>query len=149
MSLKTRLHQQLFNALESRKSTLQLERSQLSIDSTETGKGSAGDKHEVGIAMAQIEIGKLDQQIALVQQQLSVLQKLDPSVQLDQILVGSLFEIDQNWYYCSVPFGPIQLDQTTYFCLSTEAPIYQALKGKKVQESAVFNGRNWKINKIY
>lgn len=149
MSLKTRLHQQLFNALESRKSTLQLGRSQLSIDSTESGKGSAGDKHEVGIAMAQIEIGKLDQQIALVQQQLSVLQKLDPSVQLEQILVGALFEIDQNWYYCSVPFGPIQLDQTTYFCLSTEAPLYQALKGKKEQESAVFNGRNWKINKIY
>ena len=149
MSLKSRLHQQLFNALESRKSTLQLGRSQLSIDSTESGKGSAGDKHEVGIAMAQIEIRKLDQQIALVQQQLSVLQKLDPSVQLDQIIVGSLFEIDQNWYYCSVPFGPIQLDQTTYFCLSTEAPLYQALKGKKEQESAVFNGRNWKINKIY
>jgi hypothetical protein len=149
MSLKTRLHQQLFNALESRKSALQLERSQLSIDSTETGKGSAGDKHEVGIAMAQIEIGKLDQQIALVQQQLSVLQKLDPSVHLDQILVGALFEIDQQWYYCSVPFGPIQLDKTTYFCLSTEAPLYQALKGKKEQESAVFNGRNWKINKIY
>ena len=68
---------------------------------------------------------------------------------LDQILVGALFEIDQKWYYCSVPFGQIQLDQTTYFCLSTEAPLYQALKGKKEQESAVFNGRNWKINKIY
>ena len=115
MSLKTRLHQQLFNALESRKSSLQLERSQLSIDSTETGKGSAGDKHEVGIAMAQIEIGKLDQQIALVLQQLSTLQKLDPSVELDQILVGALFEIDQQWYYCSVPFGPIQLIKPPIF----------------------------------
>ena len=92
MSLKTRLHDHLFNALESRKSALQLERGQLSIDSTESGKGSAGDKHEVGIAMAQIEIGKLDQQIALAQQQLADLQKLDPSVPLDQILVGSLFE---------------------------------------------------------
>ena len=110
MSLKTRLHDHLFNALESRKSALQLERSQLSIDSTDSGKGSAGDKHEVGIAMAQIEIGKLDQQIALAQQQLADLQKLDPSVPLDQILVGSLFEINQNWYYCSVPFGQIQFD---------------------------------------
>jgi hypothetical protein len=149
MTLKTRLHDHLFNALENRKSALQLERSQLSIDSTESGKGSAGDKHEVGIAMAQIEIGKLDQQIALTQQQLADLQKLDPSVPLNQILVGSIFEIDQNWYYCSVPFGQIQLDQTTFFCLSHEAPLFQALKGKKEQESALFNGRNWKINKIY
>lgn len=149
MTLKTRLHDHLFNALESRKSALQLERSQLSIDSTESGKGSAGDKHEVGIAMAQIEIGKLDQQIALTQQQLADVQKLDPSGPLYQILVGSLFEIDQNWYYCSVPFGQIQLDQTTFFCLSQEAPLFQALKGKKEHESAQFNGRNWKINKIY
>jgi hypothetical protein len=149
MSLKTRLHDHLFNALESRKSALQLERSQLSIDSTESGKGSAGDKHEVGIAMAQIEIGKLDQQIALAQQQLADLQKLDPSVPLDQILVGSLFEIDQNWYYCSAPFGQIQFDDMTIFCMSSDAPLFQALKGKKVQDSTLFNGRDWKINKIY
>ena len=149
MSLKTRLHDHLFNALESRKSALQLERSQLSIDSTDSGKGSAGDKHEVGIAMAQIEIGKLDQQIALAQQQLADLQKLDPSVPLDQILVGSLFEINQNWYYCSVPFGQIQFDDMTIFCMSSDAPLFQALKGKKVQKSTLFNGRDWKINKIY
>jgi hypothetical protein len=149
MSLKTRLHDHLFNALESRKSALQLERSQLSIDSTDSGKGSAGDKHEVGIAMAQIEIGKLDQQIALAQQQLADLQKLDPSVPLDQILVGSLFEINQNWYYCSVPFGQIQFDDMTIFCMSSDAPLFQALKGKKVQNSTLFNGRDWKINKIY
>jgi hypothetical protein len=149
MSLKTRLHDHLFNALESRKSALQLERSQLSVDSTDSGKGSAGDKHEVGIAMAQIEIGKLDQQIALAQQQLADLQKLDPSVPLDQILVGSLFEINQNWYYCSVPFGQIQFDDMTIFCMSSDAPLFQALKGKKVQNSTLFNGRDWKINKIY
>jgi hypothetical protein len=149
MSLKTRLHDHLFNALESRKSALQLERSQLSIDSTDSGKGSAGDKHEVGIAMAQIEIGKLDQQIALAQQQLADLQKLDPSVPLDQILVGSLFEINQNWYYCSVPFGQIQFADMTIFCMSSDAPLFQALKGKKVQNSTLFNGRDWKINKIY
>ena len=149
MSLKTRLHDHLFNALESRKSALQLERSQLSIDSTDSGKGSAGDKHEVGIALAQIEIGKLDQQIALAQQQLADLQKLDPSVPLDQILVGSLFEINQNWYYCSVPFGQIQFDDMTIFCMSSDAPLFQALKGKKVQNSTLFNGRDWKINKIY
>ena len=149
MSLKTRLHDHLFNALESRKSALQLERSQLSIDSTDSGKGSAGDKHEVGIAMAQIEIGKLDQQIALAQQQVADLQKLDPSVPLDQILVGSLFEINQNWYYCSVPFGQIQFDDMTIFCMSSDAPLFQALKGKKVQNSTLFNGRDWKINKIY
>ena len=69
MDLKTRLHNHLFTLLESRKSTLQAQRNQLSVESSESGKGSAGDKHEVGIAMAQLEVEKLDKQIVLLQQQ--------------------------------------------------------------------------------
>lgn len=149
MTLKTRLHDHLFNALESRKSTLQLQRSQLSIESTESGKGSAGDKHEVGIAIAQIEIEKLDHQIALAQQQLQVLQKMDPSTVFSQIQNGALFESDNNWYYCSVPYGQLQFDTMTIFCMSTDAPLFEALIGKKENEGAVFNGRNWIINKIH
>ena len=149
MTLKTRLHDHLFNALESRKSALQLQRSQLSIESSESGKGSAGDKHEVGIAIAQIEIEKLDKQIALAQQQLQVLQKIDPHAELTQILTGALFESDHHWYYCSVPYGQLQFDTMTVFCMSTDAPLFQALKGKKAQEEALFNSRNWIINKIY
>ena len=149
MTLKTRLHDHLFKALESRKSALQLQRSQLSIESTESGKGSAGDKHEVGIAIAQIEIEKLDHQIALAQQQLQALQKMDPNTAFAQIQNGALFESDHNWYYCSVPYGQLQFDTMTVFCMSTDAPLFQALKGKKEQEEAVFNGRKWIINKIY
>jgi hypothetical protein len=148
MTLKTRLHQHLFQTLESRKSWLQQQRCQLSMESTESGKGSAGDKHEVGIAMAQIEIEKLDQQIALTQQQLQTLQRIDSSAELTHIQIGALFEINQNWYYGSVPFGQIQFEDRTIFCMSSDAPLFQALKGKKEQESVQFNGSNWKINKI-
>ena len=121
----------------------------MSVESSESGKGSAGDKHEVGIAMAQIEIEKLDQQTALLQQQISTLKKLDPVYKNEQILHGALFEIDQNWYFCSIPFGQFNFEDRSYFCLSPEAPLFLALKGKKEQESALFNGKNWKINKIY
>jgi multidrug efflux pump subunit AcrA (membrane-fusion protein) len=149
MSLKTRLHDHLFTALESRKTSLQLQRSQLSIESTESGKGSAGDKHEVGIAIAQIEIEKLDQQIALAQQQLQALQKIDATLEIKQVQAGAIFESDQKWFYCSVPFGQINLDHITFFCMSTEAPLFQALKGKKELETAEFNGRIWKINQVF
>jgi hypothetical protein len=148
MTLKTRLHQHLFQTLESRKSWLQQQRSQLSLESTESGKGSAGDKHEVGIAMAQIEIEKLDQQIALVQQQLNTLQKLDPSLTQQQIVTGAIFQIDNNWYYCSVPFGQLQFETFSVFCLSSDAPLFQSLKGKKEGESVNFNGKNWQIKSI-
>jgi hypothetical protein len=149
MTLKTRLHEHLMQALAARKMALQQQRTQISVESSESGKGSAGDKHEVGIAMAQIEIEKLDQQTALLQQQISTLKKLDPVYKNEQILHGALFEIDQNWYYCSIPFGQFNFEDGSYFCLSPEAPLFLALKGKKEQECALFNGKNWKINKIY
>ena len=148
MDLKTRLHAHLFTLLESRKSILQAQKNQLSIESSESGKGSAGDKHEVGIAMAQLEVEKLDKQIVLLQQQLAVLHKLDPKHENNQVLQGSMFKIDGNWYYCSVALGQIQLDQTTYFCLSPEAPLFLALKGKQVNEEALFNNKVWQIQQI-
>ena len=61
MLLKTRLHEHLFQLLEIRISTLTAQRTQMSHDSTASGKGSAGDKHEVGIAMAQLEIEKIEE----------------------------------------------------------------------------------------
>ena len=148
MTLKTRLHEHLMQALAERKMALQQQRTQMSVESSESGKGSAGDKHEVGIAMAQIEIEKLDQQIALLQQQISTLKKLDPSRENDSILHGALFEIHQIWYYCSIPFGQIKFEDYTYFCLSPEAPLFLALKGKKVNESAIFNQKSWQIQQI-
>lgn len=148
MDLKTRLHNHLFTLLKSRKSTLQAQRNQLSVESSESGKGSAGDKHEVGIAMAQLEVEKLDKQIVLLQQQLAVLQKLNPKHENNQVLHGALFRIDENWYYCSISFGQISLDETNYFCLSPEAPLFMALKGKKVNEQATFNQKFWQIQQI-
>ncbi len=149
MSLKTRLHQHLISTLQKRIAYLTDQRSQLNIDSTQSGKASAGDKHEVGIAMAQLEIEKLDQQLNNLKSQVLALKQLDPTQNATQILKGSIFEIDNNTYYCCVPFGQIELDGKKYFCLSAEAPLFEALRGKKQNQSVLFNGRLWTVNQVY
>ena len=148
MLLKTRLHEHLFQLLEKRISLLTAQRTQMSHDSTESGKGSAGDKHEVGIAMAQLEIEKIDQQISLAQQQLSALKRLDPNQVHEQVQSGSLFQANGQVFYCAVPLGQIQIDGTNVFCLSPEAPIFQAIKGKSIGETLQFNSKNWTIEQL-
>ena len=148
MLLKTRLHQHLFQFIETRISELFEQRTQISHESTDTGKGSAGDKHEVGIAMAQLEIEKIDTQIALLQQQLLQLKKTDPQQTLEHIQLGALFSSSSQWFYCCVPLGAISFEEHSVFCLSPEAPLFQALKGKKAGESAVLNGKNWILDKV-
>ena len=148
MLLKTRLHEHLFQLLEMRISTLAAQRTQISHDSTASGKGSAGDKHEVGIAMAQLEIEKIDQQISLSQQQLSALKRIDPTQVHQQVQSGSLFQANGQAFYCAVPLGQIQIDGVNVFCLSPEAPIFQAIKGKSIGETLEFNSKNWTIEQL-
>ncbi|MFM6946547.1 MAG: hypothetical protein ACKOWW_05360 [Flavobacteriales bacterium] len=148
MLLKTRLHEHLFQLLEARISTLSAQRTQMSHDSTASGKGSAGDKHEVGIAMAQLEIEKIDQQIALSQQQLSALKRIDPTQVHRQVQSGSLFQANDQVFYCAVPLGQIELDGSKVFCLSPEAPIFQALKGSSIGVTLLFNSKKWTIEKL-
>lgn len=148
MLLKTRLHEHLFQLLEIRISTLTAQRTQMSHDSSASGKGSAGDKHEVGIAMAQLEIEKIDQQISLSQQQLSALKRIDPEQIHQRVQIGSLFQANGQVFYCSVPLGQIQFEGTNIFCLSSEAPIFQAIKGKSIGETLPFNSKIWTIEKL-
>ena len=148
MLLKTRLHEHLFQLLEARISTLTAQRIQMSHDSTASGKGSAGDKHEVGIAMAQLEIEKIDQLIALNQQHLAALKRIDPTQIHQQIQNGSLFQMNNQLFYCAVPLGQIELDGTTLFCLSPDAPLFLAIKGKLVGDTASFNAKNWLIEAL-
>ena len=148
MMLKTRVHDHLFQLLEKRVSELSIQRTQISHDSTESGKGSAGDKHEVGIAMAQLEIEKLDGQINLLQQQLIALKRIDAQQTHTHIQIGSIFMCNEQWFYCSIAFGQLEFEQSSVFCLSPEAPLYLALKGKKVGETALLNGKTWKIEAL-
>ena len=148
MMLKTRVHDHLFQLLEKRVSELSIQRTQISHDSTESGKGSAGDKHEVGIAMAQLEIEKIDGQIYLLQQQHTALKRIDAQQTHTHIQIGSIFMCNEQWFYCSIAFGQLEFEQSSVFCLSPEAPLYLALKGKKLGETALLNGKTWKIEAL-
>lgn len=148
MYLKTRLHRHLVETIYKRKCRLEEQLNEMHIESKQNNKGSAGDKHEVGIEMAHIELEKLQSQISLLDQQLSLLQNLTPDHQNTALRLGALFKIDNTWYYCSVAHGQILFEKIQYYCLSPEAPLFKALKGKKVNQTVHFNGREWRITQI-
>jgi len=148
MYLKTRLHRHLMETIYSRKCRLEEQLHDMHLESKQSNKGSAGDKHEVGIEMANIELKKLQSQISLLDQQLFSLKKLSPDHQNKALRLGSLFKLDNTWYYCSVAHGQILFEHTHYYCLSPEAPLFKALKGKKINQTVQFNGRDWHITQI-
>lgn len=111
-------------------------------------KSTAGDKHEVGRAMIQIELDNQASQLAknkLLHEQLEMVH-LDRS--LEKVGFGSLVEMNSGVYFISIGLGRITFDEVSYFVISRESPIGQAMDSKKVGASFEFNGNTFEIKNI-
>lgn len=106
---------------------------------TET-KSSAGDKHETGRAMLQLEIEKAGKQLLTIQQMQSVLNKIDVLKTSKIICLGSIIETQNATYFLSVSVGKIVVCGNPYFAISTASPIGKQLLGKSENDSLFWNG---------
>ncbi|AVR46293.1 transcription elongation factor [Christiangramia fulva] len=78
------------------------------------------------------------------------LSRIDQKHYSETVDFGSVVETSENYYYISVALGKIVLDEgSVVFAISTEAPIYKEMKGKKAGESFSFNGKDHKIVNIH
>jgi transcription elongation GreA/GreB family factor len=111
-------------------------------------KSSAGDKHEVGRAMVQQELDKLEEQRA----KLSILQQELARVPLDrmyeQVGFGCLVITDQGNYFIAIGLGAVEMEGGTCYAISLASPIGQALKDKRVGDAIDFNGKKLMVQDI-
>ncbi len=100
-------------------------------------KSSAGDKHETGRAMLQLEMEKASQQLAAINQMKKVLAKLTIE---NSVLakLGSLIMTDHANYFLAVSAGEIKINKTTYYAISPGSPIGSLLLGKQVGDTVNF-----------
>ena len=115
--------------------------------SSET-KSSAGDKHETGRAMLQLEMEKAGQQLKSVQQMKDILARIDPEKRSELAILGSLVETSLGTYFLSVSVGQIVLENQSYFAISTSSPIGKLLLGKEQGAILAWNGKQFQVNKI-
>jgi hypothetical protein len=115
----------------------------------EDSKSSAGDKHETGVAMAQLEQEKLTKQINEFIQLKESLLKINPSKVHTKIETGSLVETNNGWYYFSVGLGAVKIEETIIFAMNPLAPIGLLLNGKTKGESIVFNEKTTIIKSVF
>lgn len=114
---------------------------------TET-KSSAGDKHETGRAMLQLEREKLGRQLAEAETTKMVLSKVDINSQFDRIALGSLVKTTKASYFLSISAGEFKSGETLIYCISTGTPIGRLLLGKSIGDQIIFNGEEIKISEI-
>jgi len=110
-------------------------------------KSTAGDKHETGRAMAQLEQEKLGKQVLAARELKQAIAQIDANKVHSEIQFGSLVEASNGHLFFSVGIGKliIQNEYEPVFCLTMTSPLGMALRGKKAGDAVEFNGRKISI----
>lgn len=108
-------------------------------------KSSAGDKHETGRAMVQLEQEKLGQQLLELDATRSILNKINIDTPPDKIRLGSLVKTSLADYFIAISAGTFKHNDGVVYCISANAPIARLLLGKEKGERFVFNGNEQSI----
>jgi transcription elongation GreA/GreB family factor len=108
-------------------------------------KSSAGDKHETGRAMVQLEREKLGIQLAEAEKMQQLMAKVPKNSSSSTVSLGSLVKPNAQRYFLSISAGAYTQDAVTVYCVSPATPIGRGLLGKAVGESFVFNGKTIEI----
>ena len=137
--LKKTLYQHCADHLNNSLSLFEQRKLDLLVALAAESKSSAGDKHETGRAMLQLEREKLGEQIKETEKKRALLLPLAHHKTTTTATVGAVVKTDQFNYYIAVSTPELKVDKTTYYCISAQSPIGKLLLGKKVGETISFN----------
>lgn len=128
--------------IEAKQLLLEKQKDALQLALTSESKSSAGDKHETGRAMIQLEREKLGNQIAEVEQNQQKLNAIKNHKSTESVTIGSIVLTDQANYFIAIAADFCKLEGKKYYCISPQSPIGVLLLGKKVRDQIEFNARS-------
>ncbi|MEQ1799081.1 MAG: hypothetical protein ABL872_14100 [Lacibacter sp.] len=120
----------------------------LSDSAANETKSTAGDKHETALAMLQIEQENSSRQLNDVLKQKAVLEKIDPSLQPEQVVSGSLVKTNKGYFFISLGLGKITVDEQLIIALSPESLLGIQMMHLKKNDLFSFNGMQYRIENI-
>jgi transcription elongation GreA/GreB family factor len=120
----------------------------IEVSLTAETKSSAGDKHETGRAMLQLEREKLGHQLAQAEKMNQVLAKVPAKNNNSVVALGSLVKTSKADYFIAISAGEFNHGKQQVYCISAESPIGKLLMGKSLGTILNFNAEEIIISKI-
>ena len=148
MNLKEKLHQLCLEIVNERNANIQQNFSSIQAAMLSETKSSAGDKHETGRAMLQLEREKLGNQLVEIQKVTEILQKINPKIVAKQGSLGSIIYTSQANYFISVSVGELSVDNEKFYAIASNTPIGKLLVGKKVGDTVSFREQSFVIERV-
>jgi len=148
MTFKQKIHQQYLQLVQDRIDIFRDMIVDLTEDSKNDAKGSAGDKHETALSMMHIEQEKINHKLKEVLGQKAVLDKIDATKLTQTIIVGSLVKANGIYLFLSTALPKISVDGVNVIALSPQSPLGSHLMGNSVGFTFEINGTKYLIESV-
>lgn len=149
MLRKEEVHEACLQQMNAKIETLQRTLDDLYSGAESESKSSAGDKHETGRAMLQIEQARIGKQLSDLKIQRNTLRSIDFGLASEQVALGSLIETDRGWFYLSVALGKVEVKGVAVLSVSPGSPLGSQWLGMRKDESMSFNDTDYTIVNLY
>ena len=146
--IKLLLHTKCLDFVEQRIANAQLAVNSATESGNDETKSSAGDKHETGRAMAQLEQEKSGRQLHEALELKKMLDRISPDQESKTVSQGSLVITNNGNFYLSISIGKIIIENIIYYAVSPATPIAALLIGKQKMHTFTFNEQFYKIENV-
>ncbi len=148
MGPKHKLHRACLDFAKQSVAALNTAQKELSDDAGSEMKSSAGDKHETGRAMLQLEQEKNAEQLLKASALLKSMERIDPDLHADKVALGAMVVTNRGNFYIAISAGKLNIDGKEYYAVSPQAPIAAKLMGAQVKQKILFNGVEYTVEEI-
>lgn len=148
MNTKHQLYHKCEDYIDNRLDTIQNIISDIEQGFRSETKSSAGDKHETGRAMLQLEREKVGQQLAEAQKLQELLKKINTKNQSQIVVLGSVVYTTQFNYFIAISAGKIKIGKEQFYAISPSTPIAKLLLSKEVGNCIEFRTTKFSILEI-
>ncbi|HNV95178.1 MAG TPA: hypothetical protein PKG63_01790 [Bacteroidales bacterium] len=89
------------------------------------------------------------EQYQLIVNDMELLNKINPETLNDEVSFGAVVKTNAHRLFFAVSIGKIEINNETFFVASTQTPLFEVMKGKKVNESFEFNKNSFQITEVF
>jgi transcription elongation GreA/GreB family factor len=148
LHIKQNLYDACFQFIENRLLTVQKTINEIQESLTSETKSSAGDKHETGRAMLQLEREKAGNQLSEVVKVKEALSKISVEKTSPTIGLGSVVYTTKANYYIAISAGELTVDKDKFYAISPNTPIGKLLFGKGVGDVVAFRDLKFEVVEV-
>lgn len=147
-NLKQALYHKCVSFTQNRLNTINKTIEELQESLTSETKSSAGDKHETGRAMVQLEREKAGHQLAEIQKINQLLAKIEISKPSKTVALGSVVMTSKANYFIAISAGEFEIEDQKFYAIAANTPIAQLLLGKTIQDDITFRDQHFTIIEV-